>query len=113
MKADLTAQSILLTLVIILLLAGQYWPWAVAAFSLLALWQVGSALELALGYKYRERNIFLWAFALLLLALPFKLWLIGLWSLFLMGVFASAYFWATLRDTVIVLRRPRSFWDIK
>jgi hypothetical protein len=112
MTTDLTAQSILLTAVVILLLAGAYSPWALIAFTVLALWQVGSALHLALGHAYRERFFYLKVFALLLIALPLKLWLAGAWAFFLLGVLVSAYFWATFRDTIIVLERPRSFWDI-
>ncbi len=113
MKTDLVGQSVLLTAVIILLLAGLYWPWGIIAFSSLAMWQVGSAVHLAVSYEYRERYFFLKVFALLLLALPLKIWLAGEWSIALLGVLASAYFWATLRDTVIVLERPRSFWDLQ
>jgi hypothetical protein len=46
------------------------------------------------------------------MALPLKIWLLGAWALAVLGVLASAYFWATFRDTIIVLERPRSFWDI-
>ena len=111
MTTDLTAQSILMT-------AG-YPPTGRCLLALgahclygLALWQVGSALHLALGHAYRERFFYLKIFALLLVALPLKLWLAGAWAFFLLGVLVSAYFWATFRDTIIVLERPRSFWDI-
>jgi hypothetical protein len=112
MKTDLVGQSILLAAVIVLLLAGAYSPWAIVVFGILALWQVGSALHLAIGYEYRERFFFLKLFVLLLMALPLKIWLLGAWALAVLGVLASAYFWATFRDTIIVLERPRSFWDI-
>lgn len=112
MTTDLTGQSILITVLVILLLAGAYSPWAIIAFGALALWQVGSALHLALGYEYRERFFFLKVFALLIVVLPLTIWLAGVWSFFLLGVLASAYFWATFRDTIIVMERPRSFWDI-
>lgn len=112
MTTDLVGQSILLAAVIILLLAKAYTPWAIIVFSILALWQVGSALHLALGYKYRERFFFLKLFVVLLLILPFAIYWLSTWSLALLGILASAYFWATFRDTIIVLERPRSFWDI-
>ncbi len=111
MKLDLVGQSVLLALAAVVVL-GQWWALALAAVATLAAWQTGSALHLALGYAYKGRKPFLWILGALLLLLPVKYWLTGPWSLLFLGVAALAYFFATLRDTIVVLRRPRSFWDL-
>lgn len=111
MKFDLTGQSILLALAMIVVL-GNWWLWALVVISGLALWQTGSAFHLAIAYAYRDRKPYLWILGSVLVLLPLKFWLAGYWSLILPGVAALLYFFVTLRDTIVVLRRPKSFWDI-
>lgn len=111
MKLDLVGQSVLLALATIVVL-GQWWALTLGVVATLAVWQTGSALHLALGYAYKGRKPFLWVLGVLLLLLPLKYWLAGYWSLLFLGAAALAYFFATLRDTIVVLRRPRSFWDL-
>lgn len=111
MKLDLVGQSILLALALIVVL-GKWWLWALAIVAGLAIWQTGSAFHLAFGYAYRDRKPYLWILGSLLLLLPLKFWLAGYWSLVVLGIAALLYFFITLRDTIVVLRRPKSFWDI-
>lgn len=111
MKLDLVGQSVLLALALIVVL-GQWWLWSLAVIAGLALWQTGSAFHLTVAYAYTGRKPYLWLLGGLLLLLPLKFWLAGYWSLILLGLAALAYFFTTLRDTIVVLRRPRSFWDI-
>ncbi|MEQ8702534.1 MAG: hypothetical protein RIC19_01380 [Phaeodactylibacter sp.] len=111
MKFDLVGQSVLLALALIVVL-GEWWLWALTVVAGLALWQTGSAFHLLAAYAYRDRKPYLWVLGSLLILLPFKFWLAGYWSLVLLGLAAFTYFLITLRDTIVVLRRPRSFWDI-
>lgn len=111
MKLDLVGQSVLIALAMIVVL-GKWWLWALAAVAGLALWQTGSAFHLTVAYAYRARKPYLLLLGSILLLLPLKFWLAGYWSLVVPGVVALLYFFITLRDTIVVLRRPRSFWDI-
>lgn len=74
---------------------------------LLWLWQTGSALELWLDYRHRSRKPYLWFAPVLLLLAIFHAY-----GIFLILACALVYGWHTLRDYRIVLRRPRSFWDL-
>ncbi|PSR14862.1 MAG: hypothetical protein DA408_01515 [Bacteroidetes bacterium] len=77
------------------------------ALWVLWLWQTGSALELWLDYHHRSRRWYLWVAPLLLLGYFLYEELIILLLLFIV-----IYAWHTLRDYLIVRRRPRSFWDL-
>lgn len=112
MKKDLIGQSMLLTGLAITGLSSLPWAWFVALFSALGLWQGASALQLALTYEYQERYPFLWLFLGFLLALPPGIWLLGPWTVFPIALGLLAYFIVTVRDTMHVLQRPRSFWDL-
>lgn len=111
MKLDLAGQSVLIALAMIVVL-GKWWLWALAVVAGLALWQTGSAFHLIVAYAYRARKPYLLLLGSILLLLPLKFWLAGYWSLVIPGIAALLYFFITLRDTIVVLRRPRSFWDI-
>lgn len=74
---------------------------------LLWLWQTGSALELWLDYRHHSRKPYLWSAPILILLAIFYTK-----GLFLLMACAVIYGWHTIRDYRIVLRRPRSFWDL-
>ncbi len=74
---------------------------------LLWLWQTGSALELWLDYRHHSRRPYLWLAPILL-----TLAILHTYGIFLILGCALAYGWHTIRDYRIVLRRPRSFWDL-
>lgn len=112
MKTDLAVQTVLMLAAIFTGLSGLSPAWPVVLLAGLGIWQGASALQLALAYEYQERYPFLWLFFGLLLALPFSIWLLGAWSVFPVALGVSAYFIITVRDTVYVLQRPRSFWDL-
>lgn len=112
MKKDLIGQSMIIAG---LAATGLYsLPWAifVTLLSVLGVWQGASALQLALTYEYQERYPFLWLFLGLILTLPLGIWLLGAWMAFPVALGLLAYFIVTVRDTVHVLQRPRSFWDL-
>lgn len=74
---------------------------------LLWLWQTGSALELWLDYQHHSRKPYLWLAPILVLLAIFYAQ-----GVFLLIGCAVVYGWHTIRDYRIVLRRPRSFWDL-
>ena len=74
---------------------------------LLWLWQTGSALELWLEYQHHSRRPYLWFAPVLLLVA-----ILHSKGIFLILLCALVYGWHTLRDYRVVLRRPRSFWDL-
>ena len=112
MKKDLIGQSVLISGVALTGLSGFPAAWFIGLLSLLGLWQGASALQLALAYEYQERYPFLWLFLGLLLALPLGIWLLGDWTVLPIALGLTAYFVVTIRDTLYVLQRPRSFWDL-
>ncbi len=107
LKVDFITQAALVLLSIALFWLG-FGNAAVVSLLVLGLWQAGSALELYLDYRYRNRRIYLIGLigvALLSLLLwEYARWVIGLWAL--------AYVIQTLRDYRIVRRRPKSFWEL-
>ena len=74
---------------------------------LLWLWQTGSALELWLDYQHRSRKPYLWIAPILLVIA-----IIHHYGIFLLSACALVSGWHTLHDYRIVLRRPRSFWEL-
>lgn len=112
MKIDLIGQSAIVTGFSIIALSGLLWPWGLLALGLLALWQAGSAFQLVVGYHYQGRQPYLYLFGLLALGTALSPWLGWAWLGIGAAATALAYFWNTIRDTCVVMRRPRSFWDI-
>ncbi len=112
MKTDLAGQAVLLAGAATVGLSGLSWAWLAIQLALLSIWQLGSALQLALEHEYQQRQPYIWGLAALMLVIPLGLWLLGPWVLVPAGALALAYFWLTLRDTLKVLQRPRSFWDL-
>ena len=98
----------------LLLAIGSLAAWATSSVVLalcllwlLWLWQTGSALELWLDYKHHSRKPYLLlAPVLLVLALFFT------FGKLLLAICAVVYIWHTVRDYQVVLRRPRSFWEL-
>lgn len=111
MKIDLVGQAILL-LIYILLLVFSRSPWESADWGLgiLLLWQAASAALLWRAYRYRQRGPVFWVLLVLLSSIFFIE--LSMISSLLLSVPVLAYLILTLRDTLRVYRRPRSFWDI-
>ena len=112
MKKDLMGQSIILvgTGLVCSLTASQ--GWLITLTTVLALWQLVSAIELFLQHQYKQRFVFVWLLPILLLSLPVMIYLLKSWMVLLLGASLMVYFLITARDTLIVYRRPRSFWDL-
>ncbi|MEM1217010.1 MAG: hypothetical protein AAGJ82_15050 [Bacteroidota bacterium] len=86
---------------------GQWYGLLTFGLVLLWLWQTGSALEFWLDYRHHARRWYLWLGPLALVV--FLSWGYG-WIFLLL--FSVTYGWHTLHDYRIVLRRPRSFWEL-
>jgi hypothetical protein len=112
MRIDLLGQIILMSTLILLLFLSVPAVWVLVLFSLLALWQAGSALELAVQYEYVARVPFVWLLPLVLVLLLALQPYLGVWVLIGAGAILMSYFILTARDWRVVSRRPRSFWDI-
>lgn len=112
MKKDLAGQAVIVTGLAVTGICGFPGVLPVALAGALGLWQGASALQLALAYEYRERYPFLWFFLGMGLALPLGIWWMGNWAVLPVAIGLAAYFAITIRDTLYVMKRPRSFWDL-
>lgn len=112
MKADLLGQSLLLSGAVTAGLVNFFSGWFIAMVAMLGLWQGASAFHLAIAHEYQQRYPFLWLFVGLLLALPLAIWLLNYWAVVPIALGAALYYYVTIRDTAIVMQRPRSFWDL-
>lgn len=111
MKTDLSGQAVLVILCLILLLFGESAFDAVNwGLVFLLAWQVISAAYYWRQYRYRERKPVFW----LLLATLIAVFIVklSLISFLIVSLPVVLYLLLTLRDTLRVYRRPRSFWDL-
>lgn len=112
MKKDLIGQAIILAGAGLVCSLTTSQGWLITLITVLALWQLGSAAELFLQHQYKQRFVFVWLLPILLLSLPVMIYWLKSWMVLLVGVSLMVYFLITARDTLIVYRRPRSFWDL-
>lgn len=112
MKIDLLGQSLLLLAVLILALFASGLAWTNAMLILLGLWQVGSAVHLFYVYRHVRRLNYLRTALVLGVSLPIWIYLIGALAYLPVGGLLLWYFIQTVRDTIKVFNRPRSFWDL-
>lgn len=112
MKIDTLIQSMLLVAVILgwLLLGWSGWL-ALPLLGLLCL-QMISAMQLWSVYRFQPAHSFLWVGAAILLVFVIAWFNWGLLSWILPLGLVLAYYFQTIQRLVIVLRRPRSFWDL-
>jgi hypothetical protein len=111
MKVDLSGQLVLLVLGV-LLLVFSHSPFESAnwGLGLVLAWQAASAAFFWRNYQYRQRGPIFWML-LVIFVLIFFIDL-SLFSAILLCLPVLAYLLITLRDTLRVYRRPRSFWDL-
>lgn len=112
MKFDVLGQSILIGAFILLWIFNQQLIWTNAMLILLAIWQIASAVHLFFSYKYIQRVNFLRTALVIGISLPVWINFVGNWAYVPVGGILLWYFFWSLRDMVIVYRRPRSFWDL-
>lgn len=112
MKLDLSLQGVLLT---VLALVTSLEPWrtaTVVALLILACIQISSAAQMWFWHHYRPAKIYLWLFFVSGVLLPFCLHFFNSMAWLCMMATVVAYFLHTIYVATIVLRRPRSFWDL-
>lgn len=112
MKLDLLLQGILLA---ILALAASLEPWrtgGVVVLLILTFIQIVGAAQLWWWHHYRPAKTYLWLFLGATLSLAIALYFCDLRAWYCLIVLTLAYFSHTIYMATVVLRRPRSFWDI-
>ena len=112
MKIDMTGQIILLLSVLLLLFFTNANTWIITTLIVLALWQTSSAIELSFNYGYRQRYPYIYILPIIIVLTSIFANTTLLWLLIIIGVGLLSYFITTVRDTIIVYRRHRSFWDL-
>lgn len=112
MRIDLIGQIVLILAILIQLmfLSGLAWP--KAFLGLLIFWQFLSATHLLISYQYVKKLNYLKVGLVLIISLPIWIKLIGLWAYLPVLGIVLWYFIQTWKDTIVVMRRPRSFWDL-
>lgn len=112
MKFDLFGQVVLIIALLLLAFFAESGKWPKTLLFVLGLWQVASAAHLYYAYKYIKKVNFLKTAMVLLISLPVWIKLIGQIAFLPVIGIVIWYFIQTIKDTIIVFRRPRSFWDI-
>ena len=112
MKIDLLGQIVLIVAVLLLLFLASGWKWTNVTLFILGIWQFGSAVHLFYAYRHIRRLNYLRLSLIMLISLPVWIHLIGPLAYLPVAGLAIWYFTQTIRDTIIVYRRPRSFWEL-
>lgn len=112
MKVDLLGQIVLAIALLLLVFYTTGIKWTHTMLILLAFWQLGSAIHLFYVYSHIRRIRYLRTALVIGISLPIWYHLIGNASFFSIAGLVMWYFIQTIRDTIIVYRRPRSFWDL-
>jgi len=112
MKVDLLGQVILITAIIFLVVLEIRLQWTNTLLIFLGIWQLISALHLLLVYQHIRKVNFLKAISVLTISLPIWISLVGIYAYIPVAGVLVWYFIQTARETRIVYRRPRSFWDL-
>ncbi|MFK7936370.1 MAG: hypothetical protein AB8G22_22845 [Saprospiraceae bacterium] len=112
MKVDVWGQSILIVAVLLLLFFASGNTWSKATLAILFIWQIASAAHLLYAYRHVKRLNYLRTTLVIGVSLPIWFYLLGNWSFVPVGGLVIWYFVQTIRDAIIVYRRPISFWDL-
>lgn len=112
MKLDLIGQILLISAAILFLILESSIRWTNTFIIILGIWQIVSAIHLLVVYRHIKRINFLKAFLVLVLSLPLWINFVGTLAYLPVAGVLIWYFVQTIYETRIVLRRPRSFWDL-
>lgn len=112
MKIDVLGQSILIVAVLLLLFFAGGYTWSKATLTILFVWQVASAAHLLYAYRHVKRLNYLRTTLVIGVSLPIWFYLVGNFAFLPVAGLAIWYFIQTIRDAIIVYRRPSSFWDL-
>ncbi len=111
MKLDLFAQSFLL-LTLILVFSSESKQSSIITLIALVLVQILSIAQLWLKHAYRPARVYLGLFLATGVLLPFGLYFFNPLAWLILLALSLIYYTHTIRIALVVLRRPRSFWDI-
>lgn len=112
MKIDVLGQSILLVAILLLLFFAGGYNWSKITLAILFIWQLASATHLLYAYRHIKRLNYLRTTLIIGVSLPIWFYLLGNWSFIPVGGLVVWYFIQTIRDAIIVYKRPSSFWDL-
>lgn len=112
MKIDLIGQIVLILAICLQLVLLSHKEWTNLLLFILVFWQLLSAYHLLSAYKYVKKINFIRVGIVLVASLPVWIYLLGAFAYLPVIGLVIWYFWETLRDTIIVLNRPKSFWDL-
>jgi hypothetical protein len=112
MKIDILGQSLMLTAVVILAIIQSHTNITNTMLIVLAIWQMASALHLYFSYHYVLKINFIKTVLVMSISTPVWIHLLGAYAYLPVGGLLMWYFIQTIKDTALVLRRPKSFWDL-
>lgn len=112
MKVDVLAQSILLVACLLIAFFASGYAWTKIMLVVLSLWQIASAVHLFYAYRHVKRLNYLRTTLIMGVSLPVWIYLIGNWAFIPVAGLIIWYFFQTVRDAIIVYKRPVSFWDL-
>ncbi len=113
MRFDLIGQSLLLTAVVLFYFFSTGRKWSGSMLVVLSLWQLASALHLFYAYRYVRKLNYQKTALILGISLPVWIYLVGILAWAPVLGLIIWYFYQTVRDALIVYRRPKSFWDLR
>ncbi len=112
MKIDLLGQAILIVAIVLLAFFASGKVWTNTMLVVLGLWQLASAFHLLYVYKHIKRLNFVKTAIVLAVSLPIWMFFVGSLAYLPVTGVVVWYFVQTVRDTIAVYNRPRSFWDL-
>lgn len=112
MKLDLLVQGISLSTLTLVAFLESWRVAVIVTLLILASIQLTSAAQLWWWHSYRPAKVYLYLFLAVALLLPLGLYFFNFMAWLGLIVLALAYFLHTIYAAKVVLRRPRSFWDL-
>lgn len=112
MTFDLLGQFVIITAILLLVFFASGIRWTNIVLVFLAIWQFCSAAHLFYVYKYIKKQNYLRTTIVLAVSLPIWIKILGLWAYLPVVGVVLWYFIQTIRDTISVYNRPKSFWEL-
>jgi hypothetical protein len=112
MKIDLLGQAVLIVAIALLAFFASGKAWTNVMLVVLGVWQLASAFHLLYVYQHIKRLNFVKTVIVLTVSLPVWMHFVGGFAYLPVTGVVVWYFVQTVRDTIAVYNRPRSFWDL-
>lgn len=112
MKLDLLVQGISFSALALVAFVEPLRTAAMVVLLILASIQLTSAAQLWWWHSYRPARVYLYLFLVAAILLPAGLYFFNFLAWSGLMALVIAYFLHTLYAAKVVLRRPRSFWDL-